>query len=138
MHLVHLPLLAALAGCTTLSAPQASLGLPTSLRLSVGAAEAGVRQLVLDLSDPAATPDFAATVAALDSARVAVATDAIVAGADFGFQLQAERAALGVTLAVCAEGVGRMAVADRAAAAGHARGTFAFTCLAPLGVFSAR
>jgi hypothetical protein len=137
MRAFQLPLFAALAGCTTLSAPLAGPA-DTSLRLAVGAAEAGVRRLVLDLSDPAATPDFAATVAALDSARVAVATDAILSGADFGLALQAERAALGVTLAVCADGVGRMASAEPAAAAGYARGTFAFTCLAPLGVFGGR
>jgi hypothetical protein len=137
MRVFHLPLFAALAGCTTLSAP---LPGPTdpALRPTVAAAEAAMRGLVLDLSDPAADPDFAGATVALDAARVAVLTDAIRMGADFGLAYQAERAALGVTLGVCADGVGRMAAAEPAAAAGYARGTFAFTCLAPLGVFAAR
>jgi hypothetical protein len=137
MRMISLPLFAALAGCATLSAPLPGPG-SSNLRLAVGAAEAGVRGLVLGLPDPAALPDFAAASAALDAARVAVATDAIRSGADFGFALQAERAALGVTLKVCADGVERMAAADRAAAASYARGTFGLVCLAPLGVLAGR
>jgi hypothetical protein len=133
----YLPLFAVLAGCTTLSAPYPSAG-AEPIRLLLQQSEADLRRLVRDLSDPAAVPAFAEVASGLDSARVAVATDAVLGAGDFGLALQAERAALGVTLKLCADGVDRMAAADRPAAAGYARGTFAFTCLVPLGVFAGR
>jgi hypothetical protein len=137
MRAFHLPLFAALAGCTTLSAPYPAPG-AEPVRLLVQQSETNLRKLVLSLSDPAAVPAFAEAAAGLDAARVAVATDAVLGGADFGLAVQAERAALGVTLAICADGVAKMAGADRAEAARYARGTFAFTCLGPLGVFAGR
>jgi hypothetical protein len=137
MRFVYVPLFAALAGCTTLSAPLPGPA-DGAVRPLLAAAESGLRRLVLDLSDPVATPDFAAASLALDQARVAVMTDAIRSGADFGLAYQAERAALGVALGVCTDGVSRMAGAERATAAKYARGTFAFTCLVPLGVFAGR
>jgi hypothetical protein len=137
MRVFHLPLFAALAGCTTLSAPLPGPG-DGAVRLALGAAEAAVRQYVLGLADQAAAPDPAPARAALQAARVTVATEAVLSAADFGLAHQAERAALGVTLTICAEGVERMAAADRAGAEAYGRGTFAFTCLAPLGVFAGR
>ena len=135
MRLFHLPLFAALAGCTTLAAPLPAAHDP-SIRQSVGAAEAEVRRLAFGLSD-GAQPDFGAALAALDSARVTVATASVLAGPEIGLAAQAERAALGVTLAVCAEGVKRMAAAPETAA-GYARGAFSFSCVVPLGVFAGR
>lgn len=135
MRIFQLPLLAALAGCTTL-AP----GLPSAhdpeIRLILATAEAEVRGLVFNLAD-GTTPDFGAALAALDAARVTVATASVLAGPEIGLAAQAERAALGVTLSVCAEGVKRMAAAPDTAA-GYARGTFTFGCVVPLGVFAAR
>ncbi|MGL6044710.1 MAG: hypothetical protein ACRC1J_12375, partial [Sandaracinobacteroides sp.] len=135
------PLFAALAGCTTLSAPYSAPG-SEPIRLLVQQSEGDLRKLLFDLADPAAVPAFAEISAGLDAARVAVATDAVLGaadfGADFGLALQAERAALGVTLKICADGVDRMAALGRADAASYARGTFAFTCLVPLGMFAAR
>lgn len=135
MRAFHLPLFAALAGCTTLSMPLPDAGDP-DIRAAVGAAEAEVRGLVFGLSD-GKTPDFGAALAALDAARVTVATAAVLAGPEIGLAAQAERAALGVTLTVCAEGVKRMAAAPDTAA-GYARGAFSFTCVVPLGVFAGR
>jgi hypothetical protein len=140
MRIFQLPLLAAplfstLAGCTTLTAPLPGAHDP-EIRAAAGAAEAQVRGLVFGLADGAA-PDFGAALAALDVARVTVATASVLAGPEIGLAAQAERAALGVTLTVCAEGVKRMAAAPKAAAA-YARGTFSFTCVVPLGVFAAR
>jgi hypothetical protein len=106
------------------------------IRQSVGTAEVEVRRLVFGLSD-GVEPDFSAALAALDAARVTVATASVLAGPEIGLAAQAERAALGVTLTVCAEGVKRMAAAPDTAA-GHARGAFSFTCVVPLGVFAAR
>jgi hypothetical protein len=135
MHIFHLPLFAALAGCTTL-APALPGAHDPEIRTVVGTAEAEVRGLVFGLSD-GATPDFGAALAALDVARVTVATASVLAGPEIGLAAQAERAALGVTLSVCAEGVKRMA-ASPDTAAGYARGTFGFTCVVPLGVFAGR
>jgi hypothetical protein len=135
MRAIHLPLFAVLAGCTTLGAP-----LPgphdREIRDVVGTAEAAVRGLVFGLSD-GSPPDFGTALAALDAARVTVATASVLAGPEIGLAAQAERAALGVTLTVCAEGVKRMAAAP-GTAAGYARGTFSFSCVVPLGVFAAR
>ncbi len=135
MRIVHLPLFAALAGCTTLAGPLPAPHDPL-IRQVVGTAEAEVRRLVFGLADGAA-PDFAAALAALDQARVTVATASVLAGPEIGLAAQAERAALGVTLTVCSEGVKRMAAAPEAAAA-YARGTFGFSCVVPLGVFAGR
>ncbi len=135
MRIFQLPLFAVLAGCTTLAAPLPGAHDP-EIRAVVGAAEAEVRRLVFGLVDGAA-PDFGATLAALDVARVTLATASVLAGPEIGLAAQAERAALGVTLTVCAEGVKRMAAAPEGAA-GYARGGFNFTCVVPLGVFAAR
>jgi hypothetical protein len=135
MRIVYLPCFAALAGCTTFAAPLPGAQDP-EIRSVVGIAEAEVRRLVFGLSDGTA-PDFGAALAALDVARVTVATASVLAGPEIGLAAQAERTALGVTLMVCAEGVKRMAAAPDTAAA-YARGTFSFTCVVPLGVFAAR
>lgn len=135
MRAFHLPLFAALAGCTTLSAPLPDRNAP-EIRAAVGAAEAEVRRLVFGLAD-GTTPDFAPALAALDTARVTVATSSVLAGPEIGLAAQTERAALGVTLTVCAEGVKRMAAAPETAAT-YARGTFSLSCVVPLGVFAAR
>ena len=135
MRVCHLPLFAALAGCTTLSAPFPDPQAPL-IRQSVGTAEAAVRRLVFGLADGSES-DFGAALAALDEARVTVATASVFAGPEIGLAAQAERAALGVTLTVCAEGVKRMEAAPESAA-GYARGGFSFSCVVPLGVFAAR
>jgi hypothetical protein len=136
MRAFQLPLLAALAGCTTL-APALPGAHDPEIRNLVGTAEAQVRGLVFGLSD-GATPDFGAALAALDVARITVATASVLAGPEIGLAAQAERAALGVTLTVCAEGVKRMAAAEPLAAQSYARGTFSFSCVVPLGVFAGR
>lgn len=135
MRVFHLPLFAALAGCTTLAVPLPGAQDP-EIRTVVGAAEDEVRRLVFGLSDGSA-PEFGAALAALDVARVTVATASVLAGPEIGLAAQAERAALGVTLGICAEGVKRMAAAPGTAAA-YARGAFSFTCVVPLGVFAGR
>ncbi len=135
MRVFQLPLLATLAGCATL-APALPGAHDPEIRAVVGAAEAQVRGLVFGLSD-GASPDFGAALAALDVARVTVATASVLAGPEIGLAAQAERAALGVTLTVCADGVKRMAATPESAA-GYARGTFAFSCVVPLGVFAGR
>lgn len=135
MRALQLPLFATLAGCTTLAAPLPAPQAP-EIRQVVGEAETQVRRLVFGLSDGSA-PDFAPALAALDLARVTVATSSLLAGPEIGLAAQAERTALGVTLAICAEGVKRMAAAPDTAAA-YARGTFGFTCVVPLGVFAGR
>lgn len=136
MRLFHLPLLAALAGCATLS----PLPWPrdAEVRLIVRQTEGELRGLLQDLADPVAVPAYARASGVLDAARVAVATDAALAGADFGLAAQAERAALGVTLTVCAQGVAKLAGSPRDEAERYARGVFSLTCVVPLGVFAVR
>lgn len=136
MRLFHLPLLAALAGCSTL-APLPGPGEP-EVRLLVQRADRELATLLSDIADPVAVPDYAAAAAVLDAARVQVATDAILAGMDFGLAGQAERAALGVTLTLCVEGVAKMAALPKAAAARQARGVFGVSCVAPLRVLAVR
>jgi hypothetical protein len=135
VRVFQLPLFAALAGCTTL-APAFPDAHDPEIRTVVATAESEVRRLVFGLSDGAA-PDFGAALGALDLARVTVATASVLAGPRIGLAAQAERAALGVTLTVCAEGVKRMAAAPETAA-GYARGAFSFSCVVPLGVFAGR
>ncbi|TPE59510.1 hypothetical protein FJQ54_13595 [Sandaracinobacter neustonicus] len=136
MRVIYLPALAALAGCATLPAPSLQPG-AADIRLSVAAAEAGLRQLVLDVQDPAATADYTGVAAALDVARVTVATQALLGAEDFTPALAAERALLGVTLKVCADGVAAMQAAPQDAGT-FARGAFGFTCLVPLSLFAVR
>jgi hypothetical protein len=136
MRLFHLPLLAALAGCSTL-VPLPGPGEP-EVRLLVQRADRELGALLADIADRVTVPDYAAAAAALEVARVKVATDAILAGADFGLAGQAERAALGVTLTLCAEGVAKMARLSKAEAARQAQGVFGVSCVVPLRVLAVR
>lgn len=136
MRLFHLLLLAALAGCTTL-APLPGPG-DAEVRLAVRQTEGELRDLMRDLADPAAVPAYARAAGVLEAARVMVATDAILGAADFGLERQAERAALGVTLSLCSQGVAKMAALPRDDAERYARGGFSLGCLVPLGVFAVR
>jgi hypothetical protein len=141
MSQVSLPaalvLAALLPGCMTM-APSFPAPGEAAVRAEVRLAEAELRALVNGLSDPVAVADFDAARTALLSARTAVATDAVIGGLDVGLALNAERAALGVTLGVCAEAVERLAAAPRPEAARMVRGPFAFTCLTPLSLFALR
>lgn len=126
MKLIYLPMLAALAGCVTL--PVASGGPGDSVQLLVSKSAAELRGLVQALGDPAVMPGFEAAGAVLTEARVAVAREAVGAG----LAQQAELAALGVTLKICADGV------ERLEGARMSRGEFVLTCVGPLGWFELR
>ena len=137
MRKIFISAFAALAGCATLppAAPQPG---DAEIRLSLSAAEASLRQLVVDVQDAAAVPDYAGSLARLDVASVTVATQAVLGAADYGAALAAERALLGVTLKVCTDGVAKMAAGERAEAQAFARGQFGFSCLVPLSLFAVR
>lgn len=136
MRLFLLPLLVLLAGCSTL-VPLPGPGEP-EVRLLVQRADRELGALLADIADPVAVPDYAAAASALDAARVQVATDAILAGVDIGLAGQAERAALGVTLTFCADGVARMARLPKEEAAREAQGVFGVSCVVPLRVLAVR
>ncbi len=136
MRQFQLPALALLAGCATGPVPPFQPGAAT-IRLTVAAAESALRRLSLEVQGQAVAPDFAGASALLDQARVTVATESVLGSADFAPALAAERALLGVTLKVCADGVETMQ-AEPGAAASFARGPFGVTCLLPLSLFAMR
>ena len=136
MRHFHLPALALLAGCATVPAGSFQPG-AAQIRLTVAAAESALRQLALDVQGQAVAPDYAGVSTLLDAARVTVATESVLADGDFTPALAAERALLGVTLKICADGVDTMR-ADPGSAAPFARGQFGFSCLLPLSLFAVR
>ena len=136
MRHFHLPALALLAGCVTVPAGSFQPG-AAHIRLTVAASESALRQLVLDVQGQDVAPDYAGVSTLLDAARVTVATESVLADGDFTPALAAERALLGVTLKVCADGVDAMR-ADPGSAAPFARGQFGFSCLLPLSLFAVR
>ena len=137
MHKIFIPAFVALTGCTPLPPATPQPG-DAEIRLALSAAEASLRQLVLDVQDDAAVPDYAGSLARLDVASVTVATQAVLGAVDYGAALAAERALLGVTLKVCTDGVAKMAAGERAEAKTFARGQFGFSCLVPLSLFAVR
>ncbi|WP_199554377.1 hypothetical protein [Sandaracinobacteroides hominis] len=126
MKMIFIPMFAALAGCVTV--PVAPAAPSESVRLAVSKTALELRGLVQALADPVAVPGFEAASAVLTEARLAVAQEAVGAG----LAQQAELAALGVTLKICADGVERLE-AERLS-----RGEFVVTCLGPLGWFEVR
>jgi hypothetical protein len=137
MSKIFIPAFVALTGCATLPAVAPQPG-DAEIRLALSAAEASLRQLVLDVRDDAAVPDYAGSLARLDVARVTVATQAVLGAATYGAVRTAERALLGVTLKVCADGVEKMAAGGRADAQVYAQGQLGFSCLVPLSLFAVR
>jgi hypothetical protein len=123
-----------LGGCTTLAvaAPPAP---DPEVRVAVARSAAELRALLDTLAAPAAVPDYAAARGALATARARVLGSSLRAGAADGVAAQAERAALGVTLRLCADGVDRLESLPRADAQRYARAGFAIACLAPLALF---
>lgn len=132
MKIIYLPMLAALAGCMTV--PAAPAARSESVRLMVLKSADELRGLVQALADPAAVPGYAGVSATLTEARVAVATEAAL-GFDSGLAGKAELAALGVTLKLCADGLGKLEARERTEALKLARGEFALTCLGPISWF---
>lgn len=131
MRYFLLPLLASLAGCATL--PDAAQPGDPRVRLLASGAEADVRQIVLNIGEP--LPPFTDVSAGLARAQAEAAGLAILT--DDG-SLRAQYAALAVTLRICVVGVDRLEAASREDAVKLARGSFALTCLLPLGGFALR
>lgn len=130
-----LPLLL-LSGCATL--PMPAIGLAPQAQLQVARSEAQVRALILGLRDPAGDAAIPAVAASIDAARITIAGQAAIGDpSDFNIT---SLVALGVTLAICRDGLARIEqkLPDRNSAIRYARGEYALVCLAPLSVLSVR
>jgi len=125
-----------LSGCATLAAPPEDNA--AQLKAQVARSEAQLRALVMGLENPAGDEAIATVAASLDSARAAVAGHAATGGGGPSMADAAGLVALGVTLAYCRDGLGRIRhrLPDRAAAIRYARGEYALLCLSPLSVLS--
>lgn len=106
---------------------------PESVRMLVRQSEADLRALLADLDHPAALPDYAAALGGLESARIALLTQSLLA-LDNGLEAQAGLAAAGVTLKLCHDRVARMATASREDARAMAQTDLRLACLAPLAI----
>lgn len=117
-----------LAGCATL--PATPLDPADPLLPALAAAELSVRRLAADLAAGASEPAYAAALADIEGARVALAVRQVTTG------VRVRDLTLGATLLACRGTVERLAAPGAPASPEGAR-ALALACLAPLSAATA-